>query len=152
MSVVCEYCQGTGQPNGIMGGPNMVCGYCLGTGVTGFSSSNHDTIASLRAELDAVKAERDGLIVTNALIKADMTDWVHSRDVPLFEKLKCRATAAEAQLAAARAALREARETILSLVHARWSECEGSDAEWVAGIDAALSQSTDPIRGGNDDA
>ena len=35
------------------------------------------------------------------------------------------------------AALREAREQILILKNARWSEAEGSDAEWVGVIYAA---------------
>lgn len=37
-------------------------------------------------------------------------------------------------------ALIRARQTILDLKNARWSECEGSDADWVADIDAALAK------------
>jgi hypothetical protein len=37
-------------------------------------------------------------------------------------------------------ALIEARQTILDLKNARWSECEGSDADWVGDIDAALAK------------
>ena len=40
------------------------------------------------------------------------------------------------------AELREARETILQLKNSRWSECEGSDVEWVGDIDAAISKAT----------
>lgn len=50
-----------------------------------------------------------------------------------------------AKIAAAPAmleALRDARETILYLKNARWSECEGSDADWIGEIDAALAQAT----------
>lgn len=39
-------------------------------------------------------------------------------------------------------ALRDARETILYLKNARWSECEGSDADWIGEIDAALALAT----------
>jgi len=37
-------------------------------------------------------------------------------------------------------ALRYARQTILDLKNSRWSEAEGSDEEWVCGIDAALTK------------
>ena len=37
-------------------------------------------------------------------------------------------------------ALRDARQTILGLKNSRWSEAEGSDEEWVCGIDAALTK------------
>lgn len=40
------------------------------------------------------------------------------------------------------AALREARETILQLKNSRWSECEGSDAEWVGGLDVVIARAT----------
>lgn len=39
-------------------------------------------------------------------------------------------------------ALRGARQTILDLKNARWSEAEGSDEEWVAEIDAAIAKAT----------
>ena len=38
------------------------------------------------------------------------------------------------------AALEEARTEILLLVNARWSGAEGTDAEWVEFIDAALAK------------
>lgn len=37
-------------------------------------------------------------------------------------------------------ALEEARQTILDLVNSRWSEADGTDADWVGGIDAALGK------------
>ena len=37
-------------------------------------------------------------------------------------------------------ALEEARQTILDLINARNSEAEGSDEDWVGGIDAALAK------------
>lgn len=37
-----------------------------------------------------------------------------------------------------REVLKSARETILDLKNARWSEAEGSDEAWVADIDAAI--------------
>jgi uncharacterized protein YPO0396 len=46
---------------------------------------------------------------------------------------------ATAQIAALREALKDAREIILDLVHSCWSEAEGSDADWIGGIDAALA-------------
>lgn len=49
-----------------------------------------------------------------------------------------RADAAEARAGRMEGALREAREDILSFVHARWSEAEGSDEDHVGYIDAAL--------------
>lgn len=39
-------------------------------------------------------------------------------------------------------ALRTARATILQLKNARWSECEGSDEDWVRDIDAAIAKAT----------
>jgi hypothetical protein len=39
-------------------------------------------------------------------------------------------------------ALKAARETILYLKNARWSECEGSDDEWIGYIDAAIARAT----------
>lgn len=39
-------------------------------------------------------------------------------------------------------ALVAAREVILSLKNARWSEVEGSDSDWVGFIDAALLKAT----------
>ena len=48
----------------------------------------------------------------------------------------------EAEIARKDEALKGARETILDLKNARWSEAEGTDAEWVAEIDAALSDAT----------
>ena len=44
-----------------------------------------------------------------------------------------------AYVAGLEAALREARETILDLIHARNSDAEGSDEDWTAEIDAALA-------------
>lgn len=39
-------------------------------------------------------------------------------------------------------ALVEAREVIITLKNARWSEAEGSDSDWVGFIDAALLKAT----------
>ena len=53
-------------------------------------------------------------------------------------------TQANAQLIAAAPdlyeALEQARDTILELINARNSEAEGSDEDWVGGINAALSK------------
>lgn len=38
------------------------------------------------------------------------------------------------------AALKSARESIIQLTTARWSECEGSPEEWTAEIDAAIQR------------
>lgn len=54
-----------------------------------------------------------------------------------------------AEIARKDEALKGARETILDLKNARWSEAEGTDAEWVAEIDAALSNATTPETGGD---
>lgn len=59
----------------------------------------------------------------------------------LFARLEAAEAAhasALARVAVLEGALREARENILSFVHARWSEAEGSDEDHVGYIDAAL--------------
>ena len=49
----------------------------------------------------------------------------------------------EAENGRMREALLDARESIIRLKNQRWSEVEGSDAEWVAEIDAALGGSNE---------
>lgn len=51
--------------------------------------------------------------------------------------------AAQARIAKLEEALKDARESIIHLKNQRWSEIEGTDAEWVAEIDAALGGSHD---------
>lgn len=149
MTVVCEYCHGSGQPNGVMGGPGLgLCAYCRGSGKFGVSSfddtflgdgaSSHQsdkdvTIASLRAELDAVKAERDAEKASR-----DIIFNLNTKQFVMTNEAITRTTTAEAQLAAAHAALREARERILALRGVIGSLPPGDMS--IARIDAALSQ------------
>lgn len=69
--------------------------------------------------------------------QAKETESVYRLDVDGIDNADARLIAAAPDLLEA---LIEARQTILDLKNARWSECEGSDADWVGEIDAALAK------------
>ncbi len=84
------------------------------------------TVIALHEALAAVMAERDRQYDEN----------VHR--IHMQALAEARADAAEARVVVLEKALVSARETILQLFNARWSEAEGSAADWTAEIDAAL--------------
>lgn len=71
---------------------------------------------------------------------------LHREDRQMIDAMRRRAEGAELAITRKDRALRGAREMILDMKNARWSEREGSDSEWVSDIDAALS-STPPADG-----
>ncbi len=73
--------------------------------------------------------------------RAEDSDLVTATFIALHEALaaeRALRVAAEARVAVLEGTLVSARETILQLFNARWSEAEGSAADWTAEIDVAL--------------
>lgn len=90
--LTCQHCMGTGQPNGVKGGPEHgLCGFCGGTGSTDSMNGDHPLvaeIAALRQELEAVK--REAVEVCRPLVPlADAIDeWRHEEHATCLHRLR----------------------------------------------------------------
>ena len=84
---------------------------------------------------DGGHMEADQWFLSPGVLMADGTDGTPSGDS--IDRANARLIAAAPEMYEA---LEQARDTILELINARNSEAEGSDEDWVGGINATLAK------------